>query len=297
MRPWHRLWQLQLLELHEGMLHVYDSICRNNFIVAGPDAGIELAWVDGVKIFNNTVWRQDLKGRGIRSIEKIHHVDIANNLVRGALLLAGGETARNNIVGPMDGWFVDPAAGNLRLSAEIAEVIDQGLVLAEIVDDIDARRRGTSPDIGGPNTLASERGERLASLRPLSLIAGRSGMDQQAILDRAERHLPASLGMMHLPVSANGHGPRLWQDHDFREYLDYMLGSGPLILGHCRPEVVEAVQRQAALGSTYFALNEPAIALAELIVESVPCGEAIRFQTTGSEATFAALRIARAFTG
>src|SRR5262249_5859840 len=60
---------------------------------------------------------------------------------------------------------------------------------------------------------------------------------------------------------------------------------------------VAAVQQQAALGSTYFALNEPVIRLAEKMVEAVPCGEAIRFQTTGSEATFAALRLARAVTG
>ena len=132
----------------EGMLHVYDSICRNNAVIAGPDAGIELAWVDGVKVYNNTVWRQDLKGRAIRCIEKIHNVDIANNLVRGALILAGGETARNNLIGPLDGWFVDPAAGNLRLIPGAAEAIDQGLELAEIVDDIDGRPRGTSPDIG-----------------------------------------------------------------------------------------------------------------------------------------------------
>ena len=132
----------------EGMLHVYDSICRNNFVVAGPDAGIELAWVDGVRVYNNTVWRQDPKGRGIRCIEKIHDVDIANNLVRGALLLAGGETVRNNVVGPMDGWFVDPSAGNLRLSSPVAEVVDRGLILPEIGDDIDGRSRGSRPDLG-----------------------------------------------------------------------------------------------------------------------------------------------------
>src|SRR5262249_54548165 len=82
-----------------------------------------------------------------------------------------------------------------------------------------------------------------------------------------------------------------------RESLYYVLGSGPLLRGSCRPEVVAAVQRQAALGSTFFALNEPAIRLAEQLVEAVPCGEAVRFQTTGSEATFAALRLARAATG
>src|SRR5207244_10091449 len=62
-------------------------------------------------------------------------------------------------------------------------------------------------------------------------------------------------------------------------------------------EVVEAVQREAARGSTYFALNEPAIRLATTVVEAAPCGDAIRCPTTGSEATFAAVRIARAFTG
>jgi hypothetical protein len=132
----------------EGMLHVYDSICRNNFIVAGPDAGIELAWVDGIKVYHNTVWRQDLKGRGIRCIEKINHVDIANNLVRGALILTGNETARNNLVGPLDVLFVDPAAGDLRLTDQATAAIDQAIVLDEITDDIDGRRRGTRSDVG-----------------------------------------------------------------------------------------------------------------------------------------------------
>jgi glutamate-1-semialdehyde 2,1-aminomutase len=93
-----------------------------------------------------------------------------------------------------------------------------------------------------------------------------------------------------------GQGSKVY-DAAGKEYLDYMLGSGPLLLGHGRPEVVESVQRQAALGSTYFALNAPAIELAEMIVKASPCGEAIRFQTTGSEATFAAVRLARACTG
>src|ERR1051325_3152399 len=119
-------------------------------------------------------------------------------------------------------------------------------------------------------------------------------MNQQQLLDRAERVLPgAALGMMCLPpdlrmVMVRGEGSRIY-DAAGKEYLDYMLGSGPLILGHCHPKVVEAVQRQVELGSTYFALNEPAIALAEVIIESAPCGEALRFQTTGSEATFSAM--------
>src|SRR5438093_7247965 len=127
-------------------------------------------------------------------------------------------------------------------------------------------------------------------------------MIQQCLLQSAGRYLPgACLGMMHLPadirmVMVRGQGSKVY-DAAGKEYLDFMLGSGPLLLGHSRPEVVEAVQRQAAAGSTFFALNEPALRLAEILVEAVPCAEAVRFQTTGSEATFAALRLARAATG
>src|SRR5256885_6769547 len=120
-------------------------------------------------------------------------------------------------------------------------------------------------------------------------------MNQRELLQKAEQYLPgACLGMMALPadlrmVMVRGQGSKVY-DVAGKEYLDYVLGSGPLLLGHCRPEVVEAVQQEAVRGSTYFALNEPAIRLAETIVEAAPCGEALRFQTTGSEATFAAVR-------
>jgi glutamate-1-semialdehyde 2,1-aminomutase len=127
-------------------------------------------------------------------------------------------------------------------------------------------------------------------------------LDQRKLVQKADRLIPGGcLGMMALPsdlrmVMVRGQGSKVY-DAAGKEYLDYVLGSGPLVLGHCQPEVVEAVQREAALGSTYFALNEPAIRLAETVVDAAPCGEALRFQTTGSEATFAAVRLARAFTG
>ncbi len=92
-------------------------------------------------------------------------------------------------------------------------------------------------------------------------------MQQRDLLKRADRYFPgACLGMMALPsdlqmVMVRGQGSKVY-DAAGKEYIDYMLGSGPLLLGHARPEVVAAVQRQAAFGSTFFALNEPVIRLA-----------------------------------
>ncbi|MEA2407604.1 MAG: glutamate-semialdehyde -aminomutase [Thermoleophilaceae bacterium] len=97
-------------------------------------------------------------------------------------------------------------------------------------------------------------------------------------------------------VLARGSGARVWDDQG-RQYIDYLLGSGPLLLGHAHPAVVEAVQRQAALGSTFYTLNEPVLQLAELLVAGIPCAESIQFCSSGGEATGYALRIARAATG
>ncbi|MER3399037.1 MAG: aspartate aminotransferase family protein [Chloroflexota bacterium] len=104
----------------------------------------------------------------------------------------------------------------------------------------------------------------------------------------------AAWGLEVIPV--RGEGSRVF-DHRGREYVDYILGSGPLILGHAHPAVVEAVRRQAALGSTFYMVNEPAIELAEAILSALPAGWALRYCNSGAEATNYALRLARAFTG
>lgn len=127
-------------------------------------------------------------------------------------------------------------------------------------------------------------------------------MDQKELLQQAESHLPgACLGAMTLPddirmVIARGDKSKVY-DEDGKRYIDYVLGSGPLILGHNHPAVVGAVREQLTKGSTFYALNAPAIELAKVLVEAVPCGEVVRFQTTGSDAVFSALRLARAYTG
>ncbi len=110
------------------------------------------------------------------------------------------------------------------------------------------------------------------------------------------------LGTFALPddlavIPARGQGSRLW-DVDGREYIDYVMGSGPLILGHAHPAVAAAVAAEAARGSHFYTpMNETALRLAEKIIGASPCAETVKFVNSGAEATFAALRLARGFTG
>ena len=97
-------------------------------------------------------------------------------------------------------------------------------------------------------------------------------------------------------VLRRGRGGRVW-DTEGREYVDFLLGSGPMLVGHAHPEVNAAVVAQVAEGSTFFANNEPGIRLAEAIVEAVPCAEQVRYTSSGTEADAYAMRLARAHTG
>ena len=122
---------------------------------------------------------------------------------------------------------------------------------------------------------------------------------------RAKRVIP---GGVNSPVRAfrsvggtpvfisSAHGCSL-VDLDGNAYIDYVMSWGPLILGHARPEVVAAVVAAAGFGTSYGAPTEAESELAELVIEMVPSIEAVRFCSSGTEATMSALRLARGFTG
>ena len=122
------------------------------------------------------------------------------------------------------------------------------------------------------------------------------GREEHDLLARAGTFLPGgSLGDHPFDVVVRrGRGSRVW-DVSGNEYVDYLLGSGPMLIGHAHPEVVAAVADQIELGTTFFALNEHAVGLAEAIVEAVPCAEQVRFVSSGTEATLYAMRVVRAF--
>ena len=124
---------------------------------------------------------------------------------------------------------------------------------------------------------------------------------QTELLEQAGKYLAGGgTGLFVLPpelnlVVARGEGSRVW-DVAGNEYLDYHLSSGPALLGHAHPAITKAVQAQLPKGTTYFFLNEPEIALGKRLVEAIPCGEVVHYTGSGTEATFYALRIARAYT-
>jgi glutamate-1-semialdehyde 2,1-aminomutase len=94
---------------------------------------------------------------------------------------------------------------------------------------------------------------------------------------------------------ARGEGARLY-DEDGNCFIDYVLSWGPLLAGHAHPEILSAIQQAAALGTSFGAPTARESTLGEKVRALVPSMEKLRFVSSGTEATQAALRVARGFT-
>lgn len=86
-------------------------------------------------------------------------------------------------------------------------------------------------------------------------------------------------------------------DEDGEKYTDYISSWGPMILGHTHPDVIDAVRRAAANGTSFGLSSRLEVEMAELVCSLVPCVEMIRMVSSGTEAVLSALRLARGFTG
>ncbi|MDR0828170.1 MAG: glutamate-1-semialdehyde 2,1-aminomutase [Desulfovibrio sp.] len=127
----------------------------------------------------------------------------------------------------------------------------------------------------------------------------------QKLFQEAKKYIP---GGVNSPVRAcssvgaepifiaSGRGARI-SSVDDRDYVDFVLSWGPLLLGHAHPKVNEAIHAAAERGSSFGAPCPDEVELAKVIVEALPGVEMVRMVNSGTEAAMSALRLARACTG
>ncbi len=122
------------------------------------------------------------------------------------------------------------------------------------------------------------------------------------LFDRARRHLsggvcsPVRAISPHPFYTARAEGPYLW-DQDENRYIDYCLAYGPMILGHRHPKVMQAAIDQMSRGWLYGTPSELEVTASEKLCQLYPSMQMLRFVSSGSEATMAAIRVARGATG
>jgi glutamate-1-semialdehyde 2,1-aminomutase len=127
----------------------------------------------------------------------------------------------------------------------------------------------------------------------------------QTLFEKAKKIIP---GGVNSPVRAFGsvqatpifireaRGSRII-DADGKEYVDYVMSWGPMILGHSHPLVTDAICRAAGRGTSYGAPTELEVEMAELIIDAIPSIDMVRMVSSGTEAVMSAIRLARGYTG
>jgi len=127
----------------------------------------------------------------------------------------------------------------------------------------------------------------------------------QQMFIEAQKYIPGGVNSpvrafksvkMDPPFIARGQGPYIY-DVDGNCYIDYVASWGPLILGHCHPEVVEALKSCLEIGTSFGAPTELETKMAKMIINAYPSIEMVRMVNSGTEATMSALRLARGYTG
>lgn len=141
----------------------------------------------------------------------------------------------------------------------------------------------------------------MSTVSDASAVYAANCVNSTAWFERASRVLAGKVGhdlryAEPLPMYIErGKGGRKW-DVDGKEFVDFLMGNGALLLGHAAPEILEAIAAVMDRG-THFGNDHPLqIEWAELVQRLVPSAEKVRFVNSGSEATLLAIRVARAFT-
>jgi glutamate-1-semialdehyde 2,1-aminomutase len=125
--------------------------------------------------------------------------------------------------------------------------------------------------------------------------------ESEALFERARRRIPGGVNSPVRAFKAVGGTPRFIVraqgarvfDEDGNAYVDYVGSWGPMLLGHGHPAVVEAIRRQAAIGTSFGAPTRLEVEMAETLARLVPSLEKVRMVNSGTEATMSAIRLAR----
>jgi len=142
--------------------HMTGGVVRNNFIVAGKSEPIEICRARSTTVCNNTVFCAALTHRAVQFHGGNEAGRCLSNLVRGQLSLEPGVLADSNIVGELDGWFVNPAVGDLHLTARAAAAVGKGKPLVEVTEDFDRQKRKDPPDVGADEFPPQQKGPQTA---------------------------------------------------------------------------------------------------------------------------------------
>ena len=129
--------------------------------------------------------------------------------------------------------------------------------------------------------------------------------DNHSLFNAAQQHIPGGVNSPVRAFKGVGGDPIFFKqakgayliDASGKQYIDYVASWGPAILGHAHPEVIKVVQQQAELGLSFGAPTEIETQMADKICELIPSMEMIRMVSSGTEATMAAIRLARGYTG
>lgn len=125
------------------------------------------------------------------------------------------------------------------------------------------------------------------------------------LFQQAQRYIPGGVNSPVRAFKAVGGTPVFIEsakgayiyDADGRQYIDYVLSWGPMLLGHAHPEVLDAVREKLAKGLSFGAPTAIETQLAQKLCELYPSIDLVRFVSSGTEATMSAIRLARGFTG
>jgi glutamate-1-semialdehyde 2,1-aminomutase len=130
-------------------------------------------------------------------------------------------------------------------------------------------------------------------------------MNSNELFQKSLKYVP---GGVHSPVRSfkglhttprfinRGKGAMIW-DEDGKDYIDFCMSFGPLILGHQDPDVKAAIVKALDNGWTFGACEKYSLEMAEYIVDKIPFIDQIRFMSSGTEAVMTAIRLARGVTG